>query len=139
MAKAVFIAPHTFGYATGIILVAAGSFFLPHHRPTQEADAIVIMALLIMFFALMQAALFSLGCAWGGVPSLPKPGWALVTGIVTGAGYVAHVALMDAIPAPMDPQSHKQLDLYRILGTAYIFMAPIIAGLLCAWIAKRAR
>ena len=140
MARAVFIARHTFGFAAGILLIAAAMFFLPDNRPTnQEAVASALLAVLIILGALMEAALFSLGCAWGGVQRLPKPGWAFVAGIATGVGFVAYRALMNTFPESTDLESHKQQGLYAMLGTAFIFLAPIISGLLCALIWKRAR
>jgi hypothetical protein len=142
MARAVFFARHTFAFAAGILLAAVVTYFLRPDPPThQEADAIAIMiiALLGILFALFEAALFSLGCAWGGVPRLPKPGWALVAGIAIGAGFVAYEAVMRTIPAPVDLETHKQHGLYGMVRVVYALMAPIIAGLLCAWAGRRAR
>jgi hypothetical protein len=142
MAKAVFLAGHTFSFAAGILLAAVVTFLLRPDSPTnQGADAIAIMiiALFAYLFALMEAALFSLGCAWGGVPRLPKPRWALLAGIAVGAGFVVYGVLMRAIPAPVDLESHKQQGIYGAIAVVYSILAPIIAGLLCAWVSRRAR
>ena len=121
-------------------MVAAVMFALPYGRQIdQEQVAMAIMAIVIVLCALMEAALFSLGCAWGGVERLHKPGWAFVAGIGTAVGFVALQALMNTIPTPMDIESHKRQGLYAMIGTVFVFLAPIISGLLCAWAWKRAR
>ena len=140
MAKAIFIAPHTLAFAGGILVVAAVMFALPIGRqinPEQAGTA--IMAAMILLCALMEAALFSLGCAWGGEARLTRPRPAFVAGVVAAIGFVALQGLMGTTPAPMDMEGHKRQGLYAMLGTTYVFLAPVMAGILCAWICKRAR
>lgn len=142
MARAVLFARHTFGFAAGILLAAAVTFLLrPDSQSNQEVDAIaiVIIALFGILFALFEAALFSLGCAWGGVPRMSRPGWALLAGIAIGAGFIGYEAFMQTLPPPVDLESHKQHGLYGMGRVVYAFLAPMIAGILCAWADRRAR
>lgn len=138
MGKAVFITPHTIYFAAGIILVAAIMFILPLDRNVTPGDASMsIIAIMVLLCALFEAALFSLGCAWGGVTRLPRPGWAFIAGVLIALGFVALQMLMSTIPAPVDLESHKRQGLYTMMRTMFVLVAPIISGLLCAWTWRR--
>jgi len=140
MAKAVFIASHTLSFAAGIIFVAALMFILPFDRKINENDAgMLILLIMILLCALIEAGLFSLGCAWGGVERLPKPGWAFVAGVIIALGFIALQMMINTIPAPTDLESHKRKGLYAMMGTMFVFFAPVASGLICAWTWKRIR
>ena len=140
MAKAIFITPHTLSFAAGVVLVATLMFVLPFDRRGQQDDvALWLVAGLVIFFAFFESALFSLGCAWGGVVRLPKPVWAFVAGIFTAAGYILFQVLLGSLPAPADIESHKSRGIYVMLGTVFVFIAPIVFGFICGWLWKRRR
>ena len=140
MAKAVFIAPHTLGYIAGFLAVGMVMLFWSHGGPSdtaaQETAGRGIASILL---GLMEAALFSLGCAWAGVQRLPRLTWAFAAGVATGVGLFALKILSDAVPPPAGLQGFEQRGYYSAISTAYLFLAPAIAGLLSAWLWKRTR
>jgi len=93
----------------------------------------------IIFLSLMGAALFSLGSAWAGVERLPGLTWAFAAGVATGIGLVTLKILSDTSSLSTALQSFERRGYYSAIGIAYFLLAPTIAGLLSAWLGKRAR
>jgi len=108
----------------------------PALRVTPEALVAIILGIL---FALLEAALFSLGCAWGGVPRPRRTSWALMCGIVAAAGFLLYGAYDRSFPPPTDLEAAKQQYTRGTIAVAYVFLAPVVAGLACASLSKRAR
>ena len=140
MAQAVFVARHTFAYALGMALVAPALLVVSVETSVVHnvADA-ALMAAIVVLLALFEAALFSWGCAFGGMQRLERIGWAATAGAVTSAGLIAIATWIGSLPPPTDLESHKALGLYAMLRTLYVLIAPVALGLLCAGLAKRLR
>jgi len=140
MAKAVFITPHTLWYAAGFIAVAIVMLFWV---PCGIGDTAMPEAAArgggIVLLSLMEAALFSLGSAWAGVERLPRPIWTFAAGVATGVGFLTLRILLDSSLFSTALQSFERLGYYSAISTTYVLLAPAIAGLLSAWLWKRAR
>lgn len=140
MPKAVFIAPHTLGYAAGFIAVGVVVLLClpggPGDTPVPETAA---RGGGIVLLGLVGAALFSLGSAWAGVEKLPRPSWAFAAGVVTGMGLLALRMLSDSPSLPTALPGIERQGYYSGISTAYLLLAPTIAGFLSAWLWKRAR
>ena len=139
MAKAVFIAPHTLGYTAGFLAVGAVMLFWSHDGTGDRATIPAARGIAMIFLGLMEAALFSLGCAWAGVQRLPRLTWAFAAGVATAVGLFALGILSDTLPPFTDLQSFEQRGYCSAISTAYVLLAPAIAGLLSAWLWKRTR
>jgi len=140
MAKAVFIAPHTFGYTAGFLAVGTVMLFWSHGGASDTATIeTAARGIPMIFLGLMGAALFSLGCAWAGVQRLPGLTWAFAAGVATGVGLFPLGILSETLPPFTDLRSFEQRGYYSAISTAYLFLAPAFAGLLSAWLWKRTR
>lgn len=140
MPKAVFFAAHTLGYTAGFLVVGMVILFWSHGEPRDTAMLETAgRGIAMILLGLMEAALFSLGCAWAGVQRLPGRTWAFAAGAATGVGHIALIILPDAVPPTTDLQRLEQRGYYSAITTAYCFLAPVIAGFLSAWLWKRTR
>ena len=140
MPKAVFIAPHTLGYAAGFI--AVGIVMLAWLPGEPEGTAMSDTAARgggIVLLGLMGAALFSLGTAWASVERLPRLTWAFAAGVATGIGLLTLRILSDDSSLSTGLQGFERRGYYSAISTAYLFLAPTIAGLLSGWLWKRVR
>lgn len=140
MAKAEFAAPHTFAFA-GAYLMTVGAALLVERgfAGIGAAGEFLIMTVLGTLWALLAAALFSLGCAWGGFPRPKKVGWACAWGAAIALGFLIYAAIDRASPPPTNLEQAKEQYSRGTMGVAYTLLAPVLAGLITAWISKRAR
>src|SRR5262245_4781266 len=87
MVKAEFAAPHTFAFAGAVLLTVVAAFLVQHGVSRLGAvDEALIVGVLVVLWTLIEGALFSLGCAWGGVSRPRKVAWAFGCGVAFAAG-----------------------------------------------------
>ena len=140
MAKAEFHAAHTYWFAAGFLITLVVSIWVKHGLPDSVALAEGIIAIALgVLFALLEAALYSLGCAWGGVSRPHRTFWALACGILTAVGFLLYGAYDHSFPPPTNLEEAKQQYTRGTIAVAYVFLAPVVAGLVFGWLSKRAR
>ena len=138
--RAEFHAAHTYAFAAGFLITLAVSIGVKHGPPSFSITAEdLIETSLGILFALLEAALYSLGCAWGGVSRPHRISWALACGIATAAGFLLYGAYDHSFPPPTNLEEAKQQYTRGTMAVAYVFLAPVVAGLACAALSKRAR
>jgi hypothetical protein len=140
VAQAEIRAPHTVAFAAGYFMtVATVSWLTPGAPDSGNNIESLIVTGVALLWALMEAALYSLGCAWGGVSRPRKTSWALACGVLVALGFLSYAAIDGSIPPSTGLEGAKQQYTRGIIGVAYTFLAPTLAGLICAWISRRAR
>ena len=140
MAKAEFTAPHTFAFAGAYLMTVAVAFLVAHGSADfGAADQTLIVIVLGTLWALMEAAFYSLGCAWGGVSRPHRVSWASACGAAIALGFLIYAAIDRAVPPPANLEEAKEQYTRGTIGVAYTVFAPVVAGLISAWISKRAR
>ena len=140
MAKAEFVAPHTFAFAGGYFVTLALANLVNHGFANLGAvDELLIVAVLGVFLSLLEASFYSLGCAWGGVSRPYRVSWALACGVVIALGLLMYAAIDRPVPAPANLDEAKEQYTRGTMRVAYGFLAPVFAGLMSAWVSKRAR
>ena len=83
--------------------------------------------------------MFALGCGWGGVSRPRNARHAWFSGMAVGSVMMALVIYNASLPEPANFQEAKDHYTRGALGVAYIFLGPVIAGLLCAWVERSTR
>ena len=140
MAKAEFAAPYTFAFAGAFLMTAALAFLMEHGFANLGAtDELLIMMVLGTLWALLGAGFYSLGCAWGGVSRPRRVSWALAWGAAIALGFLFYAAIDRAVPQPTNLEEAKEQYTRGTIGLAYTVFATVVAGLISAWISKRAR
>ena len=140
MAKAEFIAPHTFAFAGGVLLTAGTLFGATKGMPSlaEPVEALIGLGGGVLW-ALLLAGFYSLGCAWGGVSRPRRTAWAFACGVVVAVGFLLYTWGSRPYPPPTTLEEAKQEYTRGTIGVAYTFLAPIFAGLICGWISRRSR
>jgi multisubunit Na+/H+ antiporter MnhB subunit len=134
MARARYFAPHTAAFAAGCVataLAVALAQWLGGAFPAPSPGAAAATLGTLVMFAFFEGALFALGCAMGGVERLPRPGWAFAAGIVVAAGFVLMRFAMGELP-DKGLARHEHMGVTAAVGTTYAFIAPMLAGFVCA-------
>ena len=137
--KAEFWAPHTFAFAGAVLLTVVAAYLAKHGLSRLgAADEALIVSTLVLLWTLAEGALYSLGCAWGGVSRPRKAAWAFACGVAFAAGLMLYAELDRPAGPPTTLEEAKQEYTRGALGVAYAFLAPVLAGLVCGWITRRA-
>jgi len=140
MAKAEFLAPHTFAFAGGVVVAAGVLFAVTKGMPgLAEPGEALIGVVGGALWALMLAAFYSLGCAWAGAARPRNTTWAFACGIVVAVGFLAYTWSSHPYPPPTTLAEARQEYTRGTIGVAYTFLAPVFAGLICGWISRRSR
>ena len=140
MAKAEFAAPHTFAFAGAYFVILALANLVSHGFANLGAvDEVLIVAVLAVFLSLLEAAFYSLGCAWGGASRPHKVSWALACGAAIALGFLIYAAIDRPVRPPANLDEAKEQYTRGTMRVAYAFLAPVLAGLISAWFSKRVR
>ncbi|MBM3347377.1 MAG: hypothetical protein FJY55_12910 [Betaproteobacteria bacterium] len=133
MARARLIDWHTAAFVAGC---AAGSLVIKAALTSAEPDAglhgfdVLLFAIFVLVLLLFPAALFALGCAWGGVERLPHRLWAVLAGLLYALGFWWLSTLAE--PAVWGTPGQQHADALTGWRTLYALAAPAIAGYACA-------
>jgi hypothetical protein len=140
MPKAELWAAHTPAFAGAFLMTAAAAFCLKHGPPDLSfTPEVLIVTGLGILWALLEAALYALGCAWGGVSRPRRTIWAFACGVLTAVGFFSYAATESAFPPPTDMNEAQQQYTRGSIGVLYTILVPVAAGLISAWFSKRAR
>jgi hypothetical protein len=124
---------HTAGFVAGS---AAGSLVIKALLAPAEPGGglqgfdVLLFPIFVLVLLLFPAALFALGCAWGGVERLPRRLWAVLAGLLYALGFWYLSTLAE--PAVWGTPSQRRADELTGWRTLYALAAPAIAGYVCA-------
>jgi membrane-bound metal-dependent hydrolase YbcI (DUF457 family) len=132
---AIFAQRQTWQFAAGAGLLLAG-WMAQGAGHFAGWEGVALFGFLFGWFALLGAGLFSLGTAWGGMQRLPAGRAPFLAGLLVTASWVLLGAWQDALPMEPGIAGATAHDTQGGLRTLWMLLAPALAGLLCAWLAR---
>lgn len=127
----------SYSYVCGYLLLLAATLDWRVGDPRLASVEQAFLLAMVVGFGLFHSALFAMGCIAGGIERIPRASWPMIAGILVTASLRLALDISTNPSHPLRPGALADSRLLEGAISVYLFLAPVLAGMVAAWLWRR--